>query len=247
MTLLADLLGRSSAAHRVLSLLVSMPGQELHTRAIARRVEADPHSVQLALNHLLETGAVRSRRIGNLRLWSIDPTSDRVGSVRDLLRREGAVAELLAGGLSEMPGVRLALIFGSFASGADVPGSDIDVLLVGVIDWKRLAHLGESVAAHVGREVSFVVWTEAELERPTSGQRRLLASVLSRPRMFLKGSESEFISAGDRVATTVLSVRDADSKQRRARSAKVERSDDTPRSRKRLAAATGVRPRARKR
>src|SRR2546430_2986066 len=102
MALLSELLGRSSAAQRVLSLLISVPGQELHTREIARRTGTDPHSVQLALGHLLATGAVRSRRVGNLRLWSIDQQDQRVRSVRALMRLEGLVVTRLTNALAEM-------------------------------------------------------------------------------------------------------------------------------------------------
>lgn len=41
---------------------------------------------------------------------------------------------ILARGVKEMDDVRLALIFGSFASGGDDVRSDIDVLLVGDVD-----------------------------------------------------------------------------------------------------------------
>src|SRR5256885_16439476 len=112
MTLISELLGRSPAARRALDLLISTAGQELHTREIARRIRADPHSTQLALDHLLQAGALTSRRVGNLRLWSVDASNDRVASIRGLLRRESQVAQILARGLEEMRGIRLALIFG---------------------------------------------------------------------------------------------------------------------------------------
>src|SRR5256885_6457279 len=108
MTLISELLGRSPAARRALDLLISTAGQELHTREIARRIKADPHSTQLALSHLLQAGALTSRRVGNMRLWSIDSASDRVASVRDLLRRESQVAHILSRELEKMRGVRLA-------------------------------------------------------------------------------------------------------------------------------------------
>ena len=82
MTLISELLGRSPAARRALDLLISTAGQELHTREIARRIKADPHSTQLALDHLLRAGALTSKRLGNLRLWSVDPASDRIASIR---------------------------------------------------------------------------------------------------------------------------------------------------------------------
>lgn len=209
MAIISELLGRSATARRVLDLLVSAPGREIHTREIARRVDADPHSTQLALEHLLQAGAVTSQRVGNLRMWSVNPESDSVAAIRGLVRRESRVAQLLSDRLADMRGVRFGLIFGSFASGADDVASDIDVLLVGDVNWDRLAKLGDAISDHVRREVNFVVWSEDELRRPKRGQRGLLESVLSHPRILVKGSENEFIASARGMAAKVRDRRNA--------------------------------------
>ena len=242
MGLLSELIGRSSAAQRVLSLLLSAPGQELHTREIVRRTGADPHSVHLALSHLLAAGAVRSRRVGNLRLWSVDPKNQQVESVRDLLRREGVVPAVLARALSEMQEIRVALVFGSFASGADAAASDIDVLLIGRPDWKRLAGVAGAIDAEVGREVNFVVLREADLRNPKAGQRRLLASVLSHPRIYLKGSDSDVNVSGPRLAAAIRNPSDAGRRKRRRRTAETSAREDASRPRKNVASGEAVRP-----
>jgi len=200
---IAELLGRSASARRVLDLLVSAPGREIHTREIARRVGADPHAAQLALEHLLQTGALTSRRVGNLRLWSVNPASDRVTAIRGLLRQEGRIAQILSDGLEHMRTVRFGVVFGSFASGLDEMGSDIDVLIVGEVNWERLAQIGEAVSDHIRRDVNFVVWSEDELRRPKAGQRRLLDNILAHPRILVKGSEHEFIASARGVAAEV--------------------------------------------
>src|SRR5439155_24780016 len=70
-----SLLARNPAAAHVLGLLSALAGAEIHTREVARRTRHDVHSAQLALTQLLREGFVRSRRLGNLRLWSVDPNS----------------------------------------------------------------------------------------------------------------------------------------------------------------------------
>ncbi len=198
----------------MLDLLVNAPGREIHTREIARRVDADPHSTQLALDHLLQAGAVTSRRVGNLRMWSVNPESDRVAAIRGLLRRESRVAQILSDALADMRGVHFGMIFGSFASGVDDIGSDIDVLVVGDVNWDRLAKLGDAVSDHIRREVNFVVWSEDELRRPKTGQRRLLESILGHPLIFVKGSENEFTASARGMAAEVRDGHHAGRKRR---------------------------------
>lgn len=224
MAVMSEVLGRSATARRVLDLLVSAPGQEIHTREIARRVDADPHATQLALDHLLQAGALTSRRVGNLRLWSVNRESDRVAAIRGLLRREGRVAQLLSDGLEDMRGVRFGVIFGSFASGVDDVSSDIDVLLVGEVNWDRLARLGDTVSDHIRRQVNFVVWSADELGHLKAGQRRLLESIVSHPRILVKGTENEFIATARSMAAEVRDGRHAGRKRREGGTTEARRS-----------------------
>ena len=233
MALITELLGRSPTARRALDLLASAPGHEFHTREIARRVSADPHSAQLALDHLLQAGAVTSRRVGNLRLWSLDATSKRVESIRSLLRHESRVTGLLSEGLGRMSGVRVAVIFGSFASGEDKSGSDIDVLIIGEVDWDRLARLSETVTGHVRRDVNFVVWSDAELSDPKPGQRRLLNSIISRPRIVLKGSDDDLIGSSRRLTSQIRERRDRTRGQSEQRKTEARPRGDSRKPRKR--------------
>ena len=187
----ADLLLRGKIARAVLALLMSTPGQQLHTREIARRVTADAHPVQRALEQLLEAGVVESRRLGNLRLWSVDKLSPLVPALRDVLRRTSGTAEHLRVALSQMRAVHLAFLFGSYASGKDALGSDIDLFIVGAPDWDELSRALAAEAGEVGRELNPVVWTLDELGRPTPTQRRFLDGLMRRPRIWILGDDDE--------------------------------------------------------
>jgi predicted nucleotidyltransferase len=169
---------------------MATPGQEFHTREIARRVHADAHPVQRALERMLDGGLVQSRRLGNLRLWSVRESA-LVGPVREIVRRTSGLAEALRVELSSMRGVHLAFLFGSYASGEDSLGSDVDLFVVGSPDWKELSRAIDKQQALVGREISPVVWTMEELEGPTPTQQRFLNAVMRKPRIWLVGDDDE--------------------------------------------------------
>src|SRR5439155_26312557 len=96
--------------------------------------------------------------------------------------------------------VRVALVFASFASATDRPDSDIDVFVVGGVNWNKIAELGQTVERDLGRPTNFVIWTEDEFERPSPAQLKFLADVLSRPRAFLVGGDADLERARDAVA-----------------------------------------------
>ncbi len=174
----------------VLALLIATPGQELHTREIARRVNADAHPVQRALERMLAADLVQSRRLGNLRLWSARD-SELTDPVREIFRRTTGPAEALRNALSSMRGVHLAFLFGSYASGKDRLGSDIDLFVVGSPDWVELSSEVTKQAASVGREINPVVWTADELQSLTPRQKRFLKGLMRMPRIWLVGDDDE--------------------------------------------------------
>lgn len=189
--MLAPLIGRGRIAREVLGLLMTTPGQELHTREIARRVEADAHPVQRALEQLVGAGVLESRRLGNLRLWSVRQDSALVPAVRDILRRTSGVVERLRPPLAAMRDLHVAFLFGSYASGQDTPGSDIDLFVIGTVQWKALSKALAALASEFGREVNPVVWSADELAQPTPKQASFLRDVLGKPRIWLIGDDSE--------------------------------------------------------
>ncbi len=202
--MLAPLIGRGRIVREVLALLMSTPGQELHTREIARRVEADAHPVQRALEQLVGAGLVQSRRLGNLRLWSVRQDSALMPAVRDIIRRTGGIAERLRRGLGAMRGVHLAFLFGSYASGRDALGSDIDLFIVGTVQWDALSRDLQALAGELGREVNPVVWSVDELVKPTKKQAGFLRDVLGKPKIWLVGDDSELERFRSAVGTKVV-------------------------------------------
>lgn len=177
-------------AREVLALLMATPGQELHTREIARRVNADAHPVQRALEQMLEAGLLESRRLGNLRLWSVRD-SELAGPVREIVRRIAGLAGVLREALSSIRGVHLAFLFGSYASGEDKLGSDIDLFIVGLPDWKGLSREITKHESDLGREINAVVWTVDELQDPTPKQQRFLSGLMRKPKIWLVGDDDE--------------------------------------------------------
>ncbi|TMC68248.1 MAG: hypothetical protein E6J13_15015 [Chloroflexi bacterium] len=186
-----ELLGRGRISRDALALLMSTPGQELHTREIARRIKADGHPVQRALERMLDAGLVQSRRLGNLRLWSVAEDNAVVPAARDLIRRTAGLAERLRATLSGMRSVHFAFLFGSYAAGEDKLGSDIDLFVVGSPDWKNLSAELATRSAHLGREINPVVWTAEQLESPTVKQRVFIDGLLHKPRIWLVGDDHE--------------------------------------------------------
>ena len=79
----ADVLLRGKIAREALALLMSTPGQQLHTREIARRVGADAHPVQRALEQLLQAGLVEREQRGSWAYYRV--LTEPLAALREVL------------------------------------------------------------------------------------------------------------------------------------------------------------------
>lgn len=184
------LVGNETTA-RVLALLSSLAGDELHTNEIIRRTRGNPTAVQRALIRSQAHGLITSRRVGNLRLWRMDPKNPLYRSMREVFARTRGVPAQLAKALKAMTGVRLAFIFGSYVTAKDNPTSDIDLFVVGSPDWLQLSEAVRTVGQQLGRVVNPIAWSESELADAPEANRVFLDSVTSGPMMWLVGSREE--------------------------------------------------------
>jgi predicted nucleotidyltransferase len=121
-----------------------------------RRVAAELAIPERTLRRAASEGLVRGQRISPRRFQITFREEAYLRGHWELLRG-------LRAALRTEPNVRLALLFGSTATGSDHEHSDVDLLVVmhdpGV---GRLAELGQRLGRRMGREVQLVRLSEAQ-------------------------------------------------------------------------------------
>jgi predicted nucleotidyltransferase len=182
---------RSATEARLLALLTSAPGQELHTRELVRRIGGTPRPVQLALEKLSRQGLIESRRVGPLRLWHMDPAHPLYRPLREMYARTVGVAARIAAAVATQKEVDLAFVFGSYARGTDDVRSDIDVFVLGDADWGPLEDAGRELSRELGREVNFVSWKRADLLRAAEQASPFLNTLRRSEKIWIKGDDDE--------------------------------------------------------
>jgi len=232
--ILSTAFSRSQTAGRLLALLTTIPGEELHTRELVRRIGGSVHPVQRALERLEGEGIVRSRRVANLRLWSIDPKHPLLHPLRELYARTHGVVGALHAVLEPL-GVSLAFIFGSFAQGRDDAESDIDVLTVGG-DWAAVDDAARASLERSGRRANIVPWTDTDLARRIRERSPFLATLREQPKMWVIGDDDAFerrVRAVEAEAPGIGAAADAPARRARGKAGARETQPRTGRARAR--------------
>lgn len=177
----STLFGRSKIRLRILALVMDAPEGRLHLRAIARAVGTSAGTVARELGRLEEAGLVRRTREGNQVYFEARPEQPLFAPIRDIVRQAAGAPILLRRHLAGLAGVERAVIFGSYARGALLPDSDVDVLIVGDPDRDDLTDRLEMASAEINRPVNEVVMTQDELDRRRARGDRLIESIESQP------------------------------------------------------------------
>ena len=176
----------------VLSLLLLNPGREFYQAELVSRTGKALLQVQRALQRIEGAGLAHKTRHGNRVYYRAEREHPAFEDLKRVLLKTVALGDALRGSFGPVGDqVRLAFIFGSFASGKESPSSDVDLFVVGDLKSKQAALLLGPLGRELGREFNAVVYSVDEFRRRISGDNHFVRQVLESPRIWLLGDEEE--------------------------------------------------------
>jgi DNA-binding transcriptional ArsR family regulator/predicted nucleotidyltransferase len=192
---LRDIVSSRSKAE-ILRLLFGLDRRDYHLRELSRRSGLALRTVQQELARLAKAGLVTARRDGNRVYYQANQQNPVYGDLRSLVLKTAGLVGVLQGPLLS-PGIELAFVFGSVASGKAHADSDVDLMIIGTLGLRRVAQLLSGLAERVGRELNPHVMKSEEFVRRKRTADHFISSVLDSPRLFVIGSEDELAKLGE--------------------------------------------------
>lgn len=83
--------------------------------------------------------------------------------------------------------IKLAFIYGSFASQKAGPGSDIDIMMVGNIDEDLLIKDFNSLERKLSREINYIIFSEEEYQGKIRKKDPFVMEILREPKIMIIG------------------------------------------------------------
>lgn len=182
---------------RVLEMLLLHPEESLHGREIARRAGLPAGTLTRELKRLAEAGLLNCERRGNQLLYRANRQSPIFEELAGILRKTSGLADVVAEALAPLTNeIEVALIFGSVARGVETRGSDVDVLIIGTVDYGSVVDALYPTQQRLAREINPKVFTRREWNAKLKEKNPFVLEVLSRERIFLIGGEHELAEFG---------------------------------------------------
>ncbi len=187
-TLAHFLLGQTRSS--VLAALLLRPEVSLHVRELARLTGVSPGSLHRELRALAEMGLLVRQEEGRQVYYRADTQCPVFDELAGLLRKTAGLVDVLREALVPLAGqVEQAFVYGSMARGSEHVHSDVDLLVIGEVDFADVVLALVPAQAVLRREINPTVFSRAEFERKLKQKDGFVTQIWSGPKLWLLGPE----------------------------------------------------------
>lgn len=186
---------------KVLSLLLLHPDTDYHVRELARQTQTAAGTLHKELTRLAAAGLLLRKQQGNQVRYQANRQCPVFPELAGLLRKTTGAAEILTTALTPLQ-PPLALLFGSVASGTETASSDVDLLVIADLGFADVVRATHPAQAELGREINPVVYSAQEFKRRVQEQDAFVQDLLTKPKIFLMGTEYDLSQLAGHSATT---------------------------------------------
>jgi len=191
MSSLIDLLFPSTRQKALAELLLH-PGTSFHLRELARATANHAGTLARELDKLAATGLILRREQGNQVRYGANVEHPLYDDLASMFRKTLGIAPLLRSALAPVDErIVAAFVFGSIARGTENEGSDIDVLVLGDLDFAELARALYPLQATLRREINPVLYGIAEFAARLARGDAFAKDLMDKPKIWIKGNQHD--------------------------------------------------------
>ncbi|MHB1323334.1 MAG: nucleotidyltransferase domain-containing protein [Coriobacteriia bacterium] len=181
----------------LLGVFARDPERTYIQRELVRETGGSLYLVQRELKRLEDAGLVARETRGRQVEYSVNVRHPAFSGLREALLATVAIGDRLKTALGDVPGVRLAFIFGSVADGSDTAESDLDLFVVGDLGLREVSTSVVPALREVGREPNIVTMSERELRERAHEGEHFVSTVLQAPKLWVVGDDVELATLVD--------------------------------------------------
>jgi predicted nucleotidyltransferase len=177
---------------KLLKLFFLNREKEFYLRELAKMTGENLNSVGRELKNLLSSGLITERDRGNQKLYRSNRLSPVHEELRKLILKTAGIGDVLREKLPEAGNIKYCIIYGSFASGEEAEGSDIDLFIVGDVEEEKLLKVIRNLEEELKSEINYVLWSRRDFGKKSEEKHHLILDMIEKPLIMLIGDEDEF-------------------------------------------------------
>jgi len=181
----------SNMQQKIFRLYFSQTNRKHYLRELERLLDEPVGNIRRELIRWSKAGLFLREKVGNLTYYSLNTSFPLYEELKAIVSKTIGIEHILKEGLKAIESIRVAIIYGSVASGEDTGNSDIDILLIGNPDMDELVNNVQEMEKKLGREINYVLYTPEEFKRKKEAQNTFIIDVLRNSKVFIIGEEHD--------------------------------------------------------
>jgi uncharacterized protein len=177
----------------ILKLLYTHPEKSFYTKEILRLTGMGVATIKRELDRMERASVLKKFKIGNQLHYQANtdcPIYSELITIADKTFGLNDTMKLALEPLAHK--IVWAFIFGSIASEKETPWSDIDLMIIGTLDFFAVAIAVNNAQHLLGREINPKIYTPQEWKNLLKEKTGFIKSVLQKPKINIIGDGHEF-------------------------------------------------------
>jgi len=147
---------RSKISQKVLNYFYLQQGAETYVSNLSRSLHIEVGNLTRKLNEIEKEGVLKSRWQGNQRYYSLNKSFPLFKEYKNIVLKTIGLEQILKAALSNISGIKKAVIFGSYAQNKMDSHSDVDLLVIGAHNTIDLQRAISDIQKSIQREINAV-------------------------------------------------------------------------------------------
>jgi predicted nucleotidyltransferase len=144
------------------------------------------------LKRLAGVGLLTQEKRGNQTLYRANRASPIFAELAGILRKTSGLADVVSEALNTLSEkINVAFIFGSVARGTETAGSDVDILIIGSVDFGNVVEALYPAQQQLAREINPKIFSVREWRGKVKARDPFVTDVLTKQKIFLIGGDDE--------------------------------------------------------
>ena len=181
------LFGRTRGA--VLSVLYGHVDEAFYLRQLARLTDITVGPVQRELRQLVDAGLVSRKTVGVQTFYAANRESPVFPEIKSLITKTVGMHDVLSAALEPLrKKINLAVVYGSIARSSENKSSDVDLMIVGNVDFGVVVETLADAQRSLNRQINPTVYSLKEFRK--KARENFVKTVLAGKKLFIIGDEN---------------------------------------------------------
>ena len=178
---------KSKIRQDLLTLFFTNQSQKYYLRELQRILGYSAGSIRRELLKYQKDNLFNTQKVGNLLYYSLNTKHPLFKELKSIISKTVGIEGGLRKALLSIEGIKIAFIYGSFASKREKATSDIDIMIIGNLNTSVLNEKVAELERRLKREINISIYSPEEYERKKLLKSGFTIDVINNPKIMLVG------------------------------------------------------------